>query len=36
MPERPKNTEHLSETELTALISRDHMIGAARDIELNG
>jgi nitrile hydratase len=36
MPERPENTEHLSETELTALISRDHMIGVARDIELNG
>jgi nitrile hydratase len=35
MPERPKNAEHLSETELTALISRDHMIGVARDIKLN-
>ncbi|MBQ0747662.1 MAG: nitrile hydratase subunit alpha, partial [Marinobacter sp.] len=36
MPERPENTEHLSEAELIDLISRDHMIGVARDIKLNG
>ncbi|RBW51781.1 nitrile hydratase subunit alpha [Marinobacter sp. F3R11] len=36
MPERPDNTEHLSESELIDLISRDHMIGVARTIELNG
>ena len=34
MPERPQGTEHLSETELAALISRDHMIGVAREIKL--
>ncbi|MFY3775319.1 nitrile hydratase subunit alpha [Marinobacter salsuginis] len=34
MPERPQGTEHLSETELAALISRDHMIGVAREINL--
>ncbi|MDF9839758.1 MULTISPECIES: nitrile hydratase subunit alpha [unclassified Paenibacillus] len=30
MPERPPGTEHLSEEELAALISRDSMIGVAR------
>ena len=35
MPERPANTEHLSEAELIDLISRDHMIGVARTITLN-
>lgn len=34
MPERPQGTEDLSETELAALISRDHMIGVAREIKL--
>lgn len=35
MPERPANTDHLSEAELIELISRDHMIGVARTIALN-
>jgi nitrile hydratase len=30
LPERPAGTEHLNEDELTALISRDAMIGVAR------
>jgi len=30
LPERPAGTEHLTEEELTALISRDAMIGVAR------
>lgn len=32
MPERPEGTGHVSESELTELITRDHMIGVARDI----
>lgn len=36
MPERPKNTDHLSESELTELITRDHMIGVARNIQQTG
>jgi len=30
LPERPKGTERMSETELAALVSRDSMIGVAR------
>jgi nitrile hydratase len=30
LPERPANTEHLSESELAALVERDAMIGVAR------
>ncbi len=35
MPERPANTENLSESELAELITRDHMIGVARVIQHN-
>jgi nitrile hydratase len=30
IPERPQGTEHLSEAELAALITRDAMIGVAK------
>ncbi|MBM3226663.1 MAG: nitrile hydratase subunit alpha, partial [Candidatus Tectomicrobia bacterium] len=30
LPERPAGTEHLSETELRDLVTRDAMIGVAR------
>jgi len=30
IPERPQGTEHLSEDELAALITRDAMIGVAK------
>jgi nitrile hydratase len=30
LPERPAGTEHMSETELTALVTRDAMVGVAR------
>jgi nitrile hydratase subunit alpha len=30
LPERPADTEHLSEAELAALVSRDSMVGVAR------
>jgi nitrile hydratase len=30
LPERPPNTEHLSEEELAALVERDAMIGVSR------
>jgi nitrile hydratase len=30
IPERPSGTEHLTETELASLVSRDAMIGIAR------
>lgn len=36
MPERPEHTEGLSETQLAALITRDHMIGVARHIQQTG
>lgn len=36
MPERPANTENLGESELAALITRDHMIGVARVIQHTG
>ncbi|MDO6680675.1 MULTISPECIES: nitrile hydratase subunit alpha [Oceanospirillaceae] len=35
MPERPAETEHLSEEELIELISRDHMIGVSRTIAIS-
>ena len=35
MPERPAGTEHFSESELTDLITRDHMIGVARNISFS-
>ena len=30
LPERPEGTDHLTEEELAALVSRDAMIGVAR------
>jgi nitrile hydratase len=30
LPERPEGTEHLTEAELAALVTRDAMIGVAK------
>lgn len=36
MPECPPETAHLSESDLAELITRDHMIGVARNIQQTG
>lgn len=35
MPQQPANIENLNEDQLASLISRNHMIGVARDVQLH-